>query len=57
MYNPEYSDLLAFLEERINSNEASDEEIAIYNRGIYGAEFSKGLIDKLTRKMNKVLVS
>ena len=57
MYNPEYSEVIAYLEYKVINNEATDREVEIYNRGIYGAELSKGLIAKLKRNMNKELVN
>ena len=57
MYNPEYSEVIAYLEYKVINNEATDREIEIYGQAVYGAELSKGLIAKLKNRMNKELVS
>ena len=57
LYNPELSGVIAFLEDKIISNDYSDNEVVVYNKLIYGEKVSKRLIAWVVDKMNKELVS
>ena len=57
MYNPELSEVIAFLEDKIINNEYTDKDVADYNKLINGVKVSKSLIAKLKNRMNKELVS
>lgn len=57
LYNPELSEVIAYLEYKIISNEYSDNDVKVYNRLINGEFVSKGLVAKLSNKMHKEMVS
>ena len=57
MYKPEYSQVIAFLEYKVINHEATEREEKRYNELVYGGDMSKRELAKLTRKMNKELVS
>lgn len=57
LYNPELSDVIAFLEDKIISNEYADKDVVDYNKLINGVKVSKSLIAKLRHRMDKEMVS
>ena len=57
MYNPELSEVIAYLEYKIINNECTDYDIVVYNKLVYGEKVSKRLVVKLVHRMNGELVS
>ena len=57
LYNPELSEVIAYLEYKIINNECTDNDVMVYNKLVYGEKASKSLVAKLIHRMDKELVS
>ena len=57
LYNPELSEVIAYLEYKIINDECTDIDVDVYNKLVYGEKLSNSLVAKLRHRMDKELVS